>query len=93
MGVRLGQELYAAQAGQFAEAVDHLRGIDLHLLEGSTGDGEGNLEFPAALADHFHDGTVSRQVALFGDAVKDLFVLEIVVVVMVVTDVEEAVAP
>ena len=93
MCIRLGQELYAAEPGQFAETVDHFRSVDLHLLQGCARDGKGDFEFPPTLADHLHNGAVGRQIACIRDAAEDLFVLKIVVVIMVVADVKEAVAP
>ena len=49
--VRLGQELHLAGGGQGTEAVNHLRGKALELVQGAAGDGIGNLEFTLVLLD------------------------------------------
>ena len=85
MVIRLAEELDAARRGQGAEAVDHVRGEALELLQGGTGDGERHLEL-AQLGVH-------RQIALLGDAPEDGPVGEVVIVVRVLADIEESVEP
>ena len=93
MVIRLAEELDAARRGQGAEAVDHVRGEALELLQGGTGDGERHLELALVRLDQLQELGVHRQIALLGDAAEDGPVGEVVIVVGVLADIEESVEP
>ena len=92
MGVSFRQEFHVARSGQFLETVDNFRSVDFHLFEGDTGDGESHFEFAATVTNHFQDCTVGRQVAFLSYAVDDFLILEVIVIVMVVANIEEAIS-
>ena len=89
--VGLAEEFHAAGVGQLAEALDHLGGIAVELLQGGAGDGEGQLELALVLLDSLEQQLVHRQIALLGDALEDRPVGEIVIVMGVLADIEETV--
>ena len=91
--IGLAQELHAAGRGQGAEAVNHVRGEALELLQGGAGDGERHLELALVRLDQLEQLGVHREIALLGDTAEDGPVGEVVIVVGVLADIEESVEP
>ena len=91
MVVGLAEELHATGLGELAEALDDLGRVAVELLQGRTGDGEGQLELALALGDRLEQEFVHRQIALLRDALEDHAVGKIVIIVRVFTDIEKPV--
>ena len=91
MIIGLCQEFHLAGGGQGLEALDHIRGEALELLQGAAGDGIGNLELAFVLFDELQHELVHREVALLGDAAQDGAVGKVVVIVRILADIEKAV--
>ena len=91
MVIGLAEELHAAGLGQCAEAVDDLRSVAVELLERRTSDGEGDLELALLLLDSIEKDLVHGEVALLGDPLQDGPVGVVVIVVRVLSDIEETI--
>ena len=77
---------------EFLEFVEHLRSVYLELLHSDTGDRERAFEVTVAVLDHLLQRVEGRHVGAFSDVVDGTLVLVVVVIVMIGTDVEEAIA-
>ena len=91
MRIGLADELHAACGGQGLEAVEHLGGVGLELLYHGAGEGECHLELLAAGGYHLQQELVHGQVAPLGHTAEDGPVGEVIVIVMVVSYIEETV--
>ncbi len=91
MGVSLGKEFHAACGGELLEEVYELGHILLALFECHSGDGEGAAEF-RVLFEHAQQALCGRNIAALGYACHNVIVGEVIVIVMVVTYVEETVS-
>ena len=91
MVVGLADELDATGVSEPAEAVDNLRGISVELLKSGTGDGERDLESTFALFYGFEKELVHRKVTLGGDPLQNGSVREIIVIMGVLSYIEEPV--
>ena len=86
MSVRLCQKFHTACFGQIPEAVDYFGSILLQLLHRNTRNGERAFEFSVRTAYHLCDGADSRQISLLNHTAYPVFGLEIVKIVMVLTN-------
>ncbi len=92
MSIRLRQEFYIPCSRQFLKAIDHFRCINFHLFQRYAGNRERYLKLTTTGLDHLQNSPVSRQITLFSDTMDNLLVLEIIVIIMVVTYIEEAIS-
>ena len=91
MGIGLAQELHAAGGGEFFHRVDELGHILLKLLQRATANGKRHLEFLAVRLNHVEKHLVGGQVTATSNARDDVIIGKVIIVIMVVTNVEEAV--
>ena len=87
-----GEELHLACVGKFAQHINKFGHILFELLEGNAGYGDSATEFALGFFNHTQQGLGCGDITLVSDAAHDVLVEEEVVVVMVVTDIKEAVA-
>ena len=92
MSISLRQEFHIPRSRQFLKAIDHFRSINLHLLQRYAGNRERYLKLTTTGLNHLQNSPVSRQVTLFSYTMDNLLILEIIVIVMVVTYIEEAIS-
>ena len=92
MGIRLGEELHASRLVELLQFVKYLRSVYLQLFHADAGDRECAFEVAFAVLDHLLQCIEGRHIGAFGDVVDGALVLVVVVIVMVGTDVEEAIA-
>ena len=92
MGVGLGQKLHAARLVELLQFVEHLWRMELQLLHTHARERERHLEVVAMLLDHLPDRVERGHVASVHDIGYASLVLVVVIVVVVGSDVEEAVA-
>ena len=90
MGIGLGKEFDAAGFGEGLETVEDFGSVAFELLDGHAGDGERHLEGSVMAEDQVVQHLVGRQVAALCDTAHDGPVGEIVEIVVVIADVEEA---
>ena len=91
MGIRLGKELHAAGAVQFLQLLKYLWSVNFKLFNTHARERESHLEGLSALPDHLQQRIQSRHIALLGDFSYSTFVFKAVIIIMVGTDVKEAV--
>ena len=92
MRIRLSEELYATGLVQFLQLLQNLRSVKLQLLHTDTREREGNLEILTALLYHLLDSIECRHIRALCDVVDATLILIIIIVIMISTDIEEAVA-
>ena len=92
VGVGLRQKFHATCGSQLFQQVDKLRYILLQLLYGCAGNRNGAFEFSSALLNHSEQGAGHRHIAAFGYARDDIVVGEVVIIIMIIADIEEAVS-
>ena len=92
MSICFGQEFNITRCSQFLEAVDYFRRLNLHLFQSQTGNRECNFKFASTCFDHFQNCLISRQVAAFSYAAHNFFVLEVIIVIMVASNIKETVS-
>ena len=91
MGICLGYELHTSGRSQLLETVQNFRSIGLELLYHRARYREGHLEFLAAGRYHVQQKPIHGQVASVGHTAQNRPVGEIIVIVPVVSYIEEAV--
>ena len=91
MGVGFGEELHAVGFDQFFHAVDKLGDIEFELFQRHARYGECHFEFSVGVFNHFEQGLVGRQIGALGYTRDNIVIGEIIVIVVVVADVEEAI--
>ena len=89
--IGLGQEFNAAGGSEFFQQVDELGHVELELFQGSAGDGECATEVGILLY-HAQQAFCGGNITAVGYAGDDVVVGEIIIVVVVIADVEEAIA-
>ena len=92
VAIGLGEELHATGLVEFLQLFEYLRGVHLQLFDTRSRKRECHLECLAVLLNHLLQGVQGRHVGALGDVGDGTFVLVVVVVIMVGTDVEETVA-
>ena len=92
VAVRLCEELDTACSHQLTQKFKHLRSVLLNEFQRDAADAESYLEGFAVLCNHVEHRLHGRLVALFCQFCDDAFVLVVVVVIVVGTDVEETIA-
>ena len=92
MAVGLGEEFHAAGLIEFLQQLDDLGGVLLQQFDGAAADGEGDLEGFAIGLGHLEEGLESRDVRTFCGFCDAALVLVVVEIVVVLTDLEEAIA-
>ena len=92
MGVRTCEEFHAACGGKFQKLGKADKLFNLKLFDGCAGDGDGAFESAVALADHLEESICHRHIGMLGEAGDDLIIGEVVEIIVVVTDIEEAVS-
>ena len=66
--------------------------MELQLLDTRSREREGNLEILSVFADHFTDSGQCRHIAAIGNVCDAALVLIVIVVIVVCSDVKEAIA-
>ena len=89
--VGLAEELHLAGGRKLTEAVQHLGGVAVELLERRAGDRKSHLELALALGDGLEKQFIHRQIALLRHSLEDGAVGVVVVVVGVLSYIEEPV--
>ena len=89
---RLGEELDLLGGGQGLEAVDYLRRVCSELCQKGSRNGESHREFALVLLYGIEQNLVGRQIARVRKPVDGALVGVVVVVVVVIANVEEAIA-
>ena len=92
MAVGLGKELDAPGLGHSLEALDDLRRIDLELVEHCATDREGDAELALELLEKVEKYVIGGQVACVRQLVDVALVGVVVIIVVVVSDIEESVS-
>jgi hypothetical protein len=92
VAVRLCKEFDATCGCQPAEEVEHFGSVLFDELQRDAADAEGHFEGFAVLCNHVEHCLQGRLVAFLEEFVDDAFVLVVVIVVVVRTDVEETIA-
>jgi len=91
MVIGFPEDFNAAGCDKGLEALEHIRGIALELLEGGAGNREGNAELPATLLDCVQKKLIHRKIALLGNAPQNRPVGEIIIIMGIFPDIEEPV--
>ena len=85
------KEFYATGSHEFLQEVDEFRNVLLKLLDGSAADRESNLKLLAVVLNDVEQHLSCRDVRIAGNASDYFVVVEVVEIVVVVTDIEETI--
>ena len=92
MAIGLGQEFNAARFVKLLQELDHLGSILFQKLDGASRDREGYFESFAIGLCHLQERTEGGNVRTLGSLGDTTFVLIVVEIIMILTDLEEAIA-
>ena len=92
VGIGLCKKLYTSGAVKFLQFGQHLRGMELQLFHAYTGDGESHFEIFAVGIDHLLQGIQGRHIRTLGNVCDGAFVLIIIIIVVIGTDIEKTVS-
>ena len=91
VGIRFRQELHTPRFVQFLQQLYHRRCIILQQLNGATWNGKSHFEETGILLNHLEEGLKSRQIGMLDRIGNTALVLIVIVIIMVRTDIEEAI--
>ena len=91
MTIRLSQELHTTGLVQLLQLFQHLRCMHLQLFDTCSRQREGHLEEFTMLGNHLLQGSQCRHIRTFCNIRDATFVLVVIIVVMICTDIKETV--
>jgi hypothetical protein len=92
MGVCFCQKFNTIGLCQLAEAVNDFGCMHFQLVEGNTRNGEGDFEFSFVGLNHFQQQFIGRQEGFMHHLLQNAFIAEVVVIIMIVTNIEETIS-
>ena len=92
MRIRLAKEFTTAGIIQLMQQVDHCRSMNFQLLQRHAWNRKRNFESTARILHHFNQCTKGRNIWTLGNFIHTHFVRIIIIIVMIITNIEETIA-